>query len=99
VGFKRVRRLMRTLGLEAIYPKPHLSRPAPEHRIYPYLLRRLGIAGPDHVSCADITYIRLCRGFAYLVAVMDWFSALVLSWRLSNTLDAGFRVEALDEAL
>ena len=99
VGLKRVRRLMRTLGLEAIYPKPRLSRCATEHRIYPYLLRSLKIARPDHVWCADITYIRLCRGFAYLVAVMDWFSRLVLSWRLSNTLDAGFCVEALDEAL
>jgi len=99
VGFKRVRRLMRTLGLEAIYPKPHLSRPAPEHRIYPYLLRNLEIARPDQVWCADITYIRMCRGFAYLVAVMDWFSRHVLSWRLSNTLDVGFCLEALDEAL
>lgn len=99
VGLKRVRRLMRTMGIEAIYPKPRLSRPAPEHRIYPYLLRDLPINRPDQVWCADITYIRMQRGFAYLVAVMDWFSRYVLSWRLSNTLDAAFCVEALDEAL
>ena len=99
VGFKRVRRLMRTLGIEAIYPKPRLSRPAPEHRIYPYLLRELEIEHPNQVWCADITYIRMHRGFAYLVAVMDWFSRYVLSWRLSNTLDAAFCTDALDEAL
>ncbi len=99
VGFKRVRRLMRTLGIEAIYPKPRLSRPAPDHRIYPYLLRELAIERPNQVWCADITYIRMWRGFAYLVAVMDWFSRYVLSWRLSNTLDTAFCVEALDEAL
>lgn len=99
VGFKRVRRLMRTLGIEAIYPKPRLSRPAPEHRIYPYLLRKLTIGRPNQVWCADITYIRMWRGFAYLVAVMDWFSRYVLSWQLSNTLDAAFCAEALDEAL
>ena len=99
VGLKRVRRLMRTVGIEAIYPKPRLSRPAPEHRIYPYLLRGLPIERPNQVWCADITYIRMWRGFAYLVAVMDWCSRYVLSWRLSNTLDAAFCVEALDEAL
>ena len=99
VGFKRVRRLMRTLGIEAIYPKPRLSRPAPQHRIYPYLLRELEIEHPNQVWCADITYIRMRRGFAYLVAVMDWFSRYVLSWRLSNTLDAAFCIDALDEAL
>ena len=99
VGFKRVRRLMRTLGIEAIYPKPRLSRPAPEHRIYPYLLRELEIEHPNQVWCADITYIRMRRGFAYLVAVMDWFSRYVLSWRLSNTVDAAFCIDALDEAL
>lgn len=99
VGLKRVRRLMRTMGIEAIYPKPRLSRPAPEHRIYPYLLRDLVITHPDQVWCTDITYIRMRRGFAYLVAVMDWFSRYVISWRLSNTLDATFCVEALDEAL
>jgi len=99
VGFKRVRRLMCTLGIEAIYPKPRLSRPAPEHRIYPYLLRELTIERPNQVWCADITYIRMWRGFAYLVAVMDWFSRYVLSWRLSNTLDAAFCIDALLEAL
>jgi len=99
VGFKRVRRLMRTLGIEAIYPRPRLSRSAPEHRIYPYLLRELAIERPDHVWCADITYIRMWRGFAYLVAVMDWFSRYVLSWRLSNTLDVAFCIDALDETL
>ena len=99
VGFKRVRRLMRTLGIEAIYPKPRLSSAAPEHRIYPYLLRESAIERPNQVWCADITYIRMWHGFAYLVAVMDWFSRYVLSWRLSNTLDATFCVEALDEAL
>ncbi len=99
VGFKRVRRLMRTVGIEAIYPKPRLSRPAPEQRIYPYLLRQLVIGRPNQVWCADITYIRMWRGFAYLVAVMDWFSRYVLSWRLSNTLDTTFCLEALDEAL
>ena len=71
----------------------------PEHRIYPYLLRELAVEHPDQVWCADITYIRMCRGFAYLVAVMDWFSRYVLSWRLSNTLDTAFCVEALDQAI
>lgn len=99
VGFKRVRRLMHTMGIEAIYPKPHLSRPAPEHRIYPYLLRGMAIERPNQVWCSDITYIRMWHGFAYLVAVMDWYSRYVLAWRLSNTLDAAFCVEALDHAL
>lgn len=99
VGFKRVRRLMRCMGIEAIYPKPRLSLPEAGHRIYPYLLRDLHISRPDQVWCADITYIRMWRGFAYLVAIMDWFSRYVIAWRLSNTLDATFCVEALDEAL
>ena len=99
VGLKRVRRLMRTLGIEAIYPRPRLSGSAPEHRIYPYLLRNLDIGRPNQVWCADITYIRMWRGFAYLVAVMDWFSRYVLSWRLSNTLDAAFCLDALEDAL
>ena len=99
VGLKCVRRLMRTLGIEAIYPKPRLSGSAPEHRIYPYLLRNLNIRRPNQVWCADITYIRMWRGFAYLVAVMDWFSRYVLSWRLSNTLDAAFCLDALEDAL
>ena len=99
VGLKRTRRLMHALGIEAIYPKPRLSRPAPEYRIYPYLLRKLDISRPNQVWCADITYIRMWRGFAYLVAVMDWFSRYVLSWRLSNTLDSAFCIEALADAL
>jgi putative transposase len=99
VGRKRVRRLLRTMGLEAIYPKPRLSTPASDHRIYPYLLRGVAITRPNQVWCTDITYIRLARGFLYLTAIMDWFSRYVLSWRLSVTLDADFCVEALDEAL
>jgi putative transposase len=101
VNPKRVRRLMKKLGLEAVYPRPrkHTSQPSPEHLKYPYLLRNLEIAAPDQVWCADITYIRLHRGFAYLVAVMDWFTRCVLSWELSNTLDTTFCVEALKQAL
>ena len=101
VNPKRVRRLMKVLGLEAVYPRPrkHTSQSSAEHLKYPYLLRNLEIDRPDQVWCADITYIRLHRGFAYLVAVMDWFSRYVLSWELSNTLDAGFCVEALKAAL
>lgn len=99
VGRKRVRRLLRTMGLEAIYPKPRLSTPAPDHRIYPYLLRGVAITRPNQVWCTDITYIRLARGFVYLTAVIDWFSRYVLSWRLSVTLDADFCIEALGEAL
>jgi putative transposase len=100
VGPKRVRRLMRLMGLEAIYPKPRLSRPGSrEHRKYPYLLRGLTIKRPNHVWAADITYIRLWRGFVYLVAIMDWSSRYVLSWSLSTTLDAYFCVEALRQAL
>lgn len=99
VNRKRVQRLMRRMGLEAIHPKPRTSRPAPEHRIYPYLLRGLAITRPNQVWCADITYIPMACGFLYLVVVMDWFSRRVLAWRLSNTMDAGFCVEALEEAL
>ena len=96
---KRVRRLMRLLGLEAIYPKPRLSKPAPGHRIYPYLLRRLEICRPDQVWATDITYIRLKGGFIYLVAIMDWFSRYVLSWEVSVSLDTSFCISALDWAL
>jgi putative transposase len=96
---KRVQRLMRVMGIEAIAPKPNTSRPAPEHEVYPYLLRGLSIDRPNQVWAADITYIPLARGFAYLVAIMDWCSRRVLSWRLSNTLDSSFCVEALNEAL
>ena len=99
VNVKRVSRLMLLMGLEAIYPKPRLSRCNPEHRIYPYLLRGLLINKPNHVWCADITYIRLRRGFVYLMSVMDWFSRYVLSWSVSITMDAHFCLEALEDAL
>lgn len=98
-GRHRVRRLMRLMGLEAIYRAPKTSVPHPEHRVYPYLLKGLAIKRPDHVWCADITYIPVQRGFLYLVVIMDWASRHVLAWRLSNTLDARFCVEALNEAL
>lgn len=101
VGRKRVRRLMRTMGIEAIYPreKIKLSIPGNGHKIYPYLLKKMEITAPNQVWCADITYIRLEKGFAYLVAIMDWMSRKVLSWRLSNTIDSDFCVEALKEAI
>ena len=99
VNRKRVRRLMRVMGLEAIYPRRQTSVPAPEHRIYPYLLRNVAIERPDQVWSADITYVPLRRGFMYLVAVLDWHSRYVLSWELSNTLDSGFCVAALEAAL
>ena len=98
-GRHRVRRLMRLMGLEAIYQAPKTSTPHPEHRIYPYLLRNLTVVRPDHVWCADITYIPVRRGFLYLIAIMDWATRHVLAWRLSNTMDAGFCVEALQEAM
>jgi len=96
---KRVRRLMRKMGIEALGPKPRTTKPAPGHKIYPYLLRDLKIERPNHVWAADITYIPIGKGFLYLVAVIDWTSRAVLSWRLSNTMDASFCVEALEEAL
>jgi len=99
VGRHRVRRLMKLMGLAAIYRKPRTSDPHPEHKIYPYLLRDLVITEADHVWCSDVTYIPVQKGFLYLVAVMDWATRTVLSWRLSNTLDAGFCVEALEEAI
>ena len=99
VNAKRVRRLLRLMGLEAIYPKPRLSAPAPGHRIYPYRLRDLAIVRPDQVWATDITYIRLRQGFIYLVAIMDWFSRYVLAWEVSTTMDSGFCVSALDWAL
>ncbi len=98
-GEKLIRRLMRSMNLLAIYPKPCLSQKHPEHRIYPYLLRGLEIVRANQVWATDITYIQLSRGFCYLVAIMDWFSRYVLSWRVSNTLDAGFCVECLEDAL
>jgi putative transposase len=96
---KRVQRLMQRLGLAAIYPRPRTSRRAPDHRIYPYLLRGLAIERVHQVWAADITYIPMAHGFVYLVAVMDWASRYVLSWRLSNLLEASFCIEALEEAL
>jgi len=96
---KRVRRLMRLMGLKAIYRRPRTSRPAPGHKIYPYLLRDIKITRPNQVWAADITYIPMARGFQYLVAIIDCYSRYVLSWKLSNTLDADFCVESLKEAL
>ena len=99
VNRKRVRRLMRRMGLESIAPKPSLSRPHPRQAVYPYLLRGLVIARANQVWSSDITYLRIERGFAYLVAVIDWHSRYVLAWRLSNTMDTAFCVEALAEAI
>ena len=99
VNEKRVARLMRVMGLQAIVPGPHTSRPHPEHRIYPYLLREMKIDRPNQVWCADITYVPMRRGFLYLMAVMDWFSRYVLAWGLSNTLETQFCVEGLNRAL
>lgn len=99
VGRRRIRRLMRTMGIHAIYPKPRLSIPDKEHKIFPYLLRGLDINHPNHVWCTDITYIPLGNSHVYLTAVMDWHSRYVISWRLSNSLDNAFCIEALKEAL
>jgi putative transposase len=98
VNRKRIQRLMRILGIQAIYPKPHLSRPGPGHEIYPYLLRGVEIVRPNQVWSTDITYIPMRGGFLYLVAVMDWFSRFVLSWELSNTMETGFCLAALEAA-
>ena len=95
VNRKRIQRLMRLMGIEAVYPKPHTSRPHSEHRIYPYLLRNLTIDHANQVWAADITYVPMARGFMYLVAVMDWHSRKILSWRVSNTLDSDFCNQAL----
>jgi putative transposase len=99
VNRKRVKRLMRVMGIEAIYQKPNTSLGHPAHKVYPYLLRGLEIDHPNQVWCADITYVPMARGFVYLVAVMDWFSRRVLSWRVSITMDSDFCVAALAEAL
>jgi putative transposase len=99
VGRKRVRRLMARMGLAPIYQRPRTTVPHPEHRIYPYLLRDLVIDRPNQVWCADITYVPMRRGFLYLVAVMDWSTRRVLSWRLSNTMDVEFCIAVLQEAL
>jgi putative transposase len=99
VGRDRVRRLMRLMGIEALYVKPKLSQAHPGHKKYPYLLRGLLITRPNHVWATDITYIPMAKGFCYLVASIDWASRMVLSWRLSNTLDSSFCIEALEEAI
>ena len=99
VNRKRVRRLIQIMGLKAIYQRPKTSKPAPGHKVYPYLLSGMEITRPNQVWAADITYIPMARGFLYLVAIIDWYSRYVLAWRLSNTLDADFCVEALEEAL
>jgi putative transposase len=99
VNHKRVRRLMRLMGLKAVYPKPRLSLSNQAHKTYPYLLRNLVINHPDQVWCADITYIRMLHGFVYLMAVMDWYSRFVLSWEISTTLDTPFCLSALQQAL
>ena len=99
VNRKKVQRLMRLMGLESIAPKPNTSKPAPEHAVYPYLLRDKKISKVNQVWATDITYIPMARGFVYLVAVIDWYSRRVLAWRLSNTLETDFCVEALQEAL
>lgn len=99
VNRKRVQRLMRLMGIEGLVPGPSTSRPHPEHKVYPYLLRGVEVTRANQVWAADITYIPMARGFCYLVAIIDWYSRTVLAWRLSNTLDASFCVDALDEAL
>ena len=99
VNRKRVQRLMRKMGIAALGPKPRTTKPAPGHKIFPYLLRNLTIERPNQVWAADITYVPIGRGFLYLVAVIDWASRAVLSWRLSNTMDVSFCVSALEEAL
>ena len=99
VGRKRIRRLMAKMGLVPIYQRPRTTVPHPEHRVYPYLLRDMAIDRPNQVWCADITYIPMRRGFLYLVAVMDWATRKVLSWRVSNTMDVEFCLEALEEAM
>ena len=99
INRKRMQRLMRQMGIAALGPKPRTTRPAPGHKVFPYLLRRLVIDRPNQVWAADITYLPIGRGFLYLVAIMDWASRAVLAWRLSNTMDSSFCVEALEEAL
>ena len=99
VGRKRVRRLMAKMGLAPIHQRPRTSTPHPEHRVFPYLLRDLAIDRPNQVWCADITYLPMRRGFLYLVAVIDWATRKVLSWRVSNTLEAEFCLDAMEEAM
>lgn len=99
INRKPIQRLMRLMGLQAIYPKPKTTKPHPQNKVYPYLLRGLKIDHPDQVWAADITYVPMSRGFMYLIAIMDWHSRKVLSWRVSNSMDADFCVEALEEAI
>ena len=99
IGRRHVTTLMRRMGIEAIYRRRNTSKPAPGHRIYPYLLRGLMIDRPNHVWAIDITYIPMARGFVYLAAVMDWFARRILAWRLSNTMEASFCIDAVEEAL
>jgi putative transposase len=99
INRKRVQRLMRVMDIAALVPRPGTSKPAPGHKIYPYLLRGMAITEPNHVWASDITYIPMAHGFLYLVAVIDWASRAVLAWRLSNTMDTSFCIAALDEAL
>jgi putative transposase len=99
INRKRVQRLMRLMGLQGLVPGPSTSRPQPEHKVYPYLLREVEVTRANQVWATDITYVPMAQGFAYLVAIIDWYSRTVLAWRLSNTMDASFCVEALEEAL
>ena len=99
VGRLHVSTLMKKMAVEAIYRRPNTSKPAPGHKVYPYLLRKLAVTRPNQVWATDITYIPMARGFVYLVAIVDWFSRRVLAWRLSITLETDFRIEALEEAL
>jgi putative transposase len=99
VNRKRVQRLMQQMGLVAIYPQPKTSQPHPQHRIYPYLLRGVAVTEANQVWCTDITYLPMAKGHFYLVALMDWFSRKVLSWRISNSLEVDFCLEALEEGL
>ncbi len=99
IGRQHVRTLMKKMGIAALYRKPNLSKPHPQHRVYPYLLRGMDITRANHVWAADITYLPMAKGFCYLMAIMDWASRKVLAWRLSNTLDVLFCTEALEEAL
>ena len=98
-GRRHVATLMKRMGIQAVYRKPNTSKPAPGHKIYPYLLRGVKIERPNQVWATDLTYIPMARGFCYLVAVIDWFTRKVLAWRLSITMDAAFCIEALEEAL
>ena len=99
INRKRVERLMREMGIQAIYPKPNTSKPNAKHKIYPYLLRNLTIDRPNQVWATDITYIPMPKGFVYLTVIMDWYSRKVLSWRLSNSMDTSFCIDALEEAM